>query len=302
MNLRSVNLNLLTIFDAIMAENNLTRAADKIGMSQPAISLALSQLRQIFGDKLFLRTARGVKPTSKALELSGPIHQALNMIVGALEPSRQFDCSTSQRHFNLVLTELGEATMLPSLMKWLKLQSASVTINTLPSPRPDIERELHFGKVDLYLWPKPIIKDGVITQQLDSENHCCLVRKGHPLANKKLTLKQYAKLDQIMYSMPSDYGPGVITPRLNAKKLERNSHLYVHSYFSVPGVLAKTDYIATVPTRLGRYFCEIYPLQLLDCPIADTYYPIYAMWPSSMNDDPGNKWLRQLLLDKIYRE
>ncbi len=302
MNLRTVNLNLLTIFDAIMAENNLTRAADKIGMSQPAISLALSQLRQIFDDKLFIRTARGVNPTSKAMELSGPIHQALNMIVGALEPTKQFDCSTSQRHFNLVLTDFGEAVLLPSLMKQLKLQSASVTINTLPSPRPDIDRELHFGKVDLYLWPKPITKDGVITQQLESEDHCCLVRKGHPFANKKLTLKQYAKLDQIMYSMPSDYGPGVIEPYLNAKKLERNSHLYVHSYLSVPGVLATTDYIATVPTRLGRSFCEVYPLQLLDCPIADTYFPIYAMWPSSMDDDPGNIWLRQLLLDKIYRE
>jgi len=302
MNLRSVNLNLLTVFDAIMAENNLTRAADKIGMTQPAISRSLSQLRHIFDDKLFLRTARGVKPTSRAIELSAPIHQALNLIVGALEPGNQFDCSKSERHFNLVLSEYGDAVLLPRLMKRLNQQSASVTINTLSSPRADIERELHFGKVDLYLWPKPIIKDGVTTQQLDSEDHCCLARKGHPTVKKKLTLKQYGKLDQIMYRMPKDYGPGVITPRLNAKKLQRHSHLYVHSYFSVPGVLADTDYIATVPTRLGRYFCEIHPLQFLECPLPDTYFPMYAMWPSSMDDDPGNKWLRQLLLDEIYLE
>ncbi len=302
MNLRSVNLNLLTIFDAIMAENNLTRAANKIGMTQPAMSRALSQLRHIFDDKLFIRTASGVKPTNKALELSAPIHQALNIIVGALEPDDLFDCSSSERQFNLVLNEYGDTILLPRLMKRLELQSASVTINTLSTNREDIARDLHFGKVDLYLWPKPIIKDGVTSRQLDSEDHCCLVRKDHPLANKKLNIKQYAKLDQIMCRMPEDYGPGVITPRLHAKKLQRNTHLYVHSYFSVPGVLVNTDYIATVPTGLGRYFCEIYPLALLECPVPDNYFPIYAMWPSSMDDDPGNKWLRELLLDEIYPE
>ncbi len=297
--MRAVNLNLLTIFDAIMAENNMTRAAEKIGMSQPAISLAVSQLRRLFDDELFIRTPGGVEPTNKARELSGPIHEALDLVVGTFEAPAQFDYKKSQRCFNLVLSEYGEAIILPKLMKWLELQSASICIKVLPTPYPDIERELHFGRVDLYLWPRPIIKDGVVTQQLDSEDHSCLVRKGHPLANKKLTLKQYATLDHIRYCMPAEYGQGVITPQLSAKKLKRHGRLYIYSYLNVPGVLADTDYIATLPTRLAEYFCEIYPLKLLPCPVVDNHFPIYAMWPSSMRNDPANKWLRELILDML---
>jgi DNA-binding transcriptional LysR family regulator len=117
MNLRSVDLNLLTVFDAVFTEGNMSRAAEKIGMSQPALSLAISRFRRLAGDELFERTGRGVKPTPRARELAGPVRRALDVISGALGQGSQFDVSTSSRTFNLVMGDAGELILLPRLMQ-----------------------------------------------------------------------------------------------------------------------------------------------------------------------------------------
>ena len=168
MNLRSVDLNLLTVFDAVYTEGNMSRAAEKINMSQPALSLAISRFRHLAGDELFERAGRGVRPTPRANELAAPIRRALDMIIGALEQAADFDATTSDRTFNLLLGDAGELILMPPLMRWLETANANVHINTLPLAGTDVRKEMHFGNVDLYLWITPLDTDdnAFVSQQI----------------------------------------------------------------------------------------------------------------------------------------
>jgi len=300
MNLRSVDLNLLTVFDAIMAEGNMTRAAEKIGMSQPAMSLALSRLRHLVDDPLFERQGRGLKPTLRAQELVQPVRRALDIVSNALESTADFDCQASEREFNLVLTDYGEIVLLPRLMAWLKNQHAKININLQPRAQQDFKKDMHFGKLDLYFWHIPLLDDEIISERLGSFSHSCLVREDHPLINDSINLEQYCQLQHITFHAPGE-NTSIIDQQIRGAGMERQVGMRIHTYFDVPRVLTATDMICTLPTPIAHSFAEIHKLKVLALPMDNVEMPLYMMWHRNQDNDEVHKWLRNFLITLCAR-
>jgi DNA-binding transcriptional LysR family regulator len=301
MNLRSVDLNLLTVFDAVMTEGNLTRAAEKIGMSQPAMSIAISRFRHIAKDELFERTGRGMRPTPRALALAGPVRRALDLVVDALQQGTEFDISRSERAFNVVLWDFGELSLLPALMQLLEAQNSDIRINTLSALAKDPKKEMHYGNVDLFLWLTPVETSDITCQQIGTTREVCLLRKDHPTVKNKLTLKQYAALKHVVFRMPGEYGASVIDRELWKHGLKRDHSITVHTYFDVPRVIAYSDMVCSIPQVMGRHFARVHDLKTVPAPI-ETVYPVFLMWPRGMENDQGHKWLRQTVMDIFTKE
>lgn len=297
MHLRNIDLNLLTVFDAIMAEGNMTRAAETIGMTQPAISLAVSRLRDLVGDPLFERTGRGVKPTPRALTMAAPVRRALETLSNAVESGGEFDYRTSDRTFKLVLNDYGELLYLPGLMKWLGDHDASITIQTFPVSGLDVIRDLRFGNIDLLFWLEPMEDSEVSVARLTTEGQMCLLREGHPLADKQLTLEDYVALDHLAIRMPLSSGQSVVAQRIRARGAERHIAAEVHTCHEMPSILAATNLVATLPTRMAEAMASHYPLKVKEAPLAEMTLPIYMMWHRSMDEDPGHKWLRERIIE-----
>lgn len=300
MNLRSVDLNLLTVFDAVITEGSISKAASKIGMSQPAVSLAIARFRGVVGETLFESTGRGVKPTPRALQLAGPIRRALDLVSGALQHDGAFDVVDSEKTFNLVLGDYGEAVVLPRLMEYLQESGSGIRINTLAASSLDVVSEMRFSNVDIYTWITPLDEEGFTSLQMGTINEVCLVRKDHPLVRAKPSLEQYAGLKHIVIQLPGSYGPSAIDRELWASGLKRESTMNVHSYFDVPNILSTTDMICKLPFQLAKHFSECYPLKIIPSPV-ETTLPIYLIWHNSMDNDPGHRWLRQHLISLYSR-
>ena len=269
MNLRSVDLNLLTVFDAVITEQNMTRAAEKIGMSQPALSLAINRFRHMAKDELFFRAGRGVQPTPRALELAIPVRRALDIVLSALDQGREFDPLTASRSFNLALGEYGEYLLLPELINWLDRNNPGIKIFTHSIESIDIAKELHFGKVDLYLWAQPVqnASDEFVSKQIGADPHVCLFRKDHPKIGDEISLKEYSNLNHITMKIPASYGPSHIEELLWDHGLERSSSVKVHSMFEYPQLLCKTDLISTLPSKIANEFATTHDLRVLPCPV-----------------------------------
>ena len=296
MNLRAVDLNLLTVFDAVITEGNITRAAEKIGMSQPAMSIAISRFRHIAKDKLFERTGRGVKPTPRALQLAAPIRRALDIVSGALEQTGEFDISASGRGFNLVLGDYGELVLLPRLIQSLHQHDSGIRLRILSAAGMDLKKEMRFGNVDLHLWLTPMEDEEFSSQQAGTTEEVCLVRRDHPTVRNQLSLKQYAALEHLVLELPGGYGPSVIDRELWAHGLQREHRISVHTFFNVPQILSTTDLVCSMPIQIAKSFAEIHPLKIVKSPV-ERKLPVFFTWHKSNDADPGHIWLREHLMD-----
>jgi DNA-binding transcriptional LysR family regulator len=300
MNLRAVDLNLLTVFDAVITEGNMSRAAQKIGMSQPALSLAISRFRHIAKDELFESTGRGVKPTPRALQLAGPVRRALGLVSDALDHNVEFDIVRSERTFNLILADYGERVLLPRLMELLAEVDSPIRIKTLAAAGMDVAKEMHFGNVDMYAWVEPIDDKAFTSVQMGTVREVCLVREDHPQVKDKLTMEQYAALKHIVLDTSAEYGPSSIDRELWAHGLKREHSMTVHTYFDVPSVLSVTDLVSTMPLQLARRFADVHPLKVVSAPVARDL-PAFLIWHNSMDKDPGHRWLREYLIELHQR-
>lgn len=300
MNLRSVDLNLLTLFDAIMTEQNLTRAGDKIGISQPSMSNALSRLRALTGDELFVRSGRGVKPTPKAMLLAGPIRTILDMVVNTLSMDSDFDYQASDRSFNLVLGDFGDVVLMPRLLQWLGELNCKVRINLLHRGESDYREEMHFGKIDLLLSAIPTVDEEIHCEQIFSEPEYSLVRRDHPEIKDSLSLEQFLAQEQVVLSAPIRQG-FMIDQQLRARNLERKHQVTVHSSTEMPHIVAATDMICTMPLSMARQCAEIFNLKMFPTPLEGVDVTGYLMWHKSLQNDAGHKWLRGLIIDLCRR-
>jgi DNA-binding transcriptional LysR family regulator len=294
MNLRSVDLNLLTVFDAIMAERNITLASEKINMSQPAMSAALARLRIMLKDDLFVRTGRGVKPTSRALELEAPVRQILDKIVGTLSQSMGFDSRTSERAFNLASVDYGGIVVVPKLVKHLQELESSVRVNVLPQYDTDLKDLMHFGHVDFALDDIPIVENDIQVELVTRETAYCLVRKGHPTIKAAPTMEQFLEAEHVSI-FPRGDRVSSLDSYLLSINTPRKHGMRVASYFNSPYVVMETDMIAAMPEKVALHMGEVFDLNVFPGPFDDWLAPVYLMWHSSFNDDPGHKWMREII-------
>jgi DNA-binding transcriptional LysR family regulator len=304
-NINSINLNLLLVFEALLEEKNVSRAAARIGLSQPAASNALTRLRELFGDPLFQRTSRGMRPTARAIELAGPLHAGLSQLRSALSERPRFDPSASNRAFRIAMTDYAELTVLGPLLRRIACAAPSVQIVVRRVNRIFVapETELRDGVFDAAIgfYPDPKALDpSTRSLALFAEQNVCIARKGHPLMQKRLTLKDFAAANHVGVFY-RDETVGLIDNILAGYGLRRKLLATTPHFLSAIHTVANSDLIAIVPAGLAARFQRDVGLEIRRSPIRLPTFHTRLLWHVSSSEDPAGKWLRSEIAECFSR-
>ena len=300
MNITDFDLNLLSVFDAVLAEGSISRAAERLGLSQPAASNALARMRQATGDRLFVRLAGGMAPTPYAQRIAEPIRLALATIRVSLAESRSFDAATSERSFGVYLTDLGEVYFLPRLLAHLRRTAPGVRIRTLPMPTEAAQEALKSGEVDLAIGNLPDFRAGFYQQRLFPDHYVCAVRSNHPAIGARVTARQFAAASHAI-ATPAGTGHDMILRTLMEHGLADRIVLQVQNFLVLPNIVATTDLLAIVPHSVGSQLSRYNDIKLLPVPIPIPAFDIKQCWHERFHDDEGNRWLRQQFAELFTR-
>jgi DNA-binding transcriptional LysR family regulator len=294
-NINAVNLNLLVAFDALFEELSVTRAARRAGVTQPAMSNTLSQLRTLFADALFLRHRTGLTPTARAQELAEPIRKGLRLLQGALTgPS--FEPATSERRFVIATSDYVELVLLPALLRRISREAPQVRLALRPWGLHEAPPELARGEVDLMLGFYGQLPPHHHEQPLFDDEYVCVVRRRHPTVKSKLTLAQYLQLSHVLVSAKAD-GLGSVDRALAARGLQRQIGARVSHFLTVPVLVAQTDFVAALDRRVAEVFAGPLGLKLFPPPLKLPKGTIGQVWHEQQHADPGQCWLRALIAD-----
>lgn len=294
-NIASVDLNLLVVFEALLAERSVTRAAQRIGLSQPAVSNALARLRALLDDPLLVRTGAGMEPTPRALELVAPIAQSLDGIRRALSASRSFEPKHSTFTFRVRSADDLESSLLPRLVEQLKRSAPLVDI-VMSRIGDATEDDLRTGRLDLYLGNWFNIPSGLKHHLLHHETFACIARKGHPHIRSRLTLKSYARAAHVLVT--SSERPGsVVDAQLSDRGLGRRVVLRTPHFLVAPLVVARTDLIATLPRRLATTYAQFLPLNVFPPPLDSPGFPVHMVWHPRTHEQAPHQWLRRSIME-----
>lgn len=298
MDIRSTDLNLLVVFEAVWLERNVTRAAKRLGLTQSATSSALQRLREATGDQLLIRSLDGMVPTPKAEALSEPISQALKMMRLAFSQQPKFDPATSRLTFTLIATDFVQAVLLPSLRKSLAKSASGIDLIVKP-PTGDIPiRALEKGDVDLVFAPFESTHAGIYRRTLFKETYVCVARKNHSSIKKSLSIHQFCAAEHVLISFKGDRH-SIVDDMLAKQSLQRRVALVVPYFHMGLEMVAQSDLIMTCPSRLVRESAE---LQVFEVPLSIPGFSIYEYWHERTHASDAHIWLRQQLSDIVNRQ
>jgi DNA-binding transcriptional LysR family regulator len=297
MNINSLDLNLLLAFDAIDRERNITLAAERVGLSQPALSNALARLRKLLNDPLFVRTAKGMEPTPYAVRLSGPIRKACELIDGALKIDASFDPTRTSRKFSVYMTDIGEAVMLPRLLRHLQTFAPRIGINVETIPKHGIQEAMTSGDVDLAVGLFEGLGGGFFEQRLYRDDFVCIVRADHPTVGNTFSQQQFIDLPHVLVSSGGTGHEAAIEKIVVKQRVKRSVALSVPHFLALPAIVAQTDATGTVPRKLALSFMNSINIKLLTSPIKFPTIEIKQHWHARYHHDPANKWLRSIFAE-----
>ena len=297
MNLRTVDLNLLVIFQALVAERSASGAAARLGLSPSAVSHALRRLRELFNDDLFTRTAGGLVPTTHALDLAAEIGRGLDAIEQAIEQRRDFDPLVSSRTFTIQIADYVSGFVLPRLSAVLRAEAPGVKLVIAPfSDRLGSSEEPASLQIRL-TWgdERP---PGIRSQRLLTDSFVVLMRRGHEAARAPMTVEHYASLNHIKVSAAA-VGTTIIDDSLANRGLERNVVLTVPHWIEVPSIIERTDLVAVVPARWCQSDNRLTRFSTASLPLDEVTLNVDQCWDSRRDRDPAQRWLRQRIA-KIF--
>ena len=295
MNLAGLDLNLLLVFDAVMAERNVTRAGRRIGMSQPAVSNALNRLRHHLKDELFVRTAEGMRPTPRALELAEPIQGALGQLQSALD-RQDFDPATARRTFRIATTDYIVSILMPALAGYLMRYAPGVDLRILPIGGRLFEM-LDAQEADFGITTVGDAPDRFERALLFEEEYVCLMHPHNSLAEGTLTIPAFAAARHLLITPRGD-ARGFIDEALASRGLTRRIAMTVNQFALAAPVVAASDLIVTLPRRIANLHALTYGLKTVACPISTPrrFRVGEIVWHRRLGRHPANDWLRDLLI------
>ncbi|WMY12173.1 LysR family transcriptional regulator [Paraburkholderia phenoliruptrix] len=308
----NLDLNLLRVFDAILRERNVLRASDAINLSPSAVSHALSRLRAFLDDDLFVRTATGMEPTARALEMAPLVRDALVIIERAIGP-KQFDPASTQRQFCIAATDYVTAVILPRFLRATSLAAPNAGIALLPASRIDLTTQIDVGRVEIALGSFSNVPPRIQEKVLFEERDMMVIASDHPLAGREIGLKDFASLPLLVVSTGvsedgflSERGLTRRTEMFDRTALEaafesigkRPDFKIVQPHFlAIPSLLAGTQMAAIVPAPLARLFTQSRTVYAAELPWEPTTRTLQMIWHERHTEDRGHAWLRAMLLD-----
>lgn len=294
MNLSGFDLNLLLVFDAVMLERHVTRAGDRIGMSQPAMSNALNRLRHHLKDDLFVRGADGMRPTPRAQELALPVRDALQNLEMALDPLI-FDQANARRNFTIGTNDYAVPTLMPALAARLEKEAPGIDVRLVSSAGRTFDM-LDAQTIDAGISAFGSIPERFGSAELFADRYVLTMRAGHPLAKGELSLATYAAARHLLVSPRGDI-QGFVDEALADHGLERQIAMTVNSFSSAPPVLAASDMLLAMPERIARAFAPIYGLVTRTAPFPGpkAYSSATLVWHRRFARHPAHLWLHDIL-------
>ncbi|TMH72250.1 MAG: LysR family transcriptional regulator [Betaproteobacteria bacterium] len=296
MEIKDVDLNLLAVFNQLLVERRVSKVAENLGLTQPAISNALARLRKLLGDELFLRTPGGMEPTPFADQLAEPVAYALGMIHSALNQRSTFDPAVSERVFTIGMTDIGEIYFLPSLMERLAAAAPRLSLSTVRNTAVNLRDEMSAGHVDLAIGLLPQLKGGFYQRRLFKQRYVCMFRKAHRLDKRKISLQEFSAAEHVVV-VSAGTGHGKVDELLERSGIERKVRLTVPHFVAIGHILHSTNMVATVPERLAQRMVEPFGLSYVSHPAALPEVAINVFWHAKHHKDPANQWLRGLLFE-----
>ena len=293
MNIAAVDLNLLKAFDALHTERAVTRAASRIGLSQPAMSHALSRLRDLFADELFVRTSDGMKPTARAREIAPLIATAIEQIETALNLGVGFNPMTSRATFTAGMGEYAEVALVGRLAAVFSRAASRATLRLLPLNGSEAADQLERGAIDVAVAHLRAMPPAIKRTELFRDPFVVVARKGHPITEAPLTVEAYAACDHVLVSPRGDTS-GALDRVLVDYGQRRRVALLVATYLAVPAALAASNLIATLPSRAANLIAAHAEIAILPLPV-DFSATISIAWHRRTTSEPAQTWFRETL-------
>jgi DNA-binding transcriptional LysR family regulator len=289
MNWRSIDLNLLVVFDAVMRERSVTRAGRAIGLSQPAMSHALARLRHMLDDELFVRTPDGMAPTPRAERLAEPVRNALSEMQLALEPV-SFDPRTSERTFVIGMNNLAAVVLAPPLCVEVCGVMPGVRLDMRPSGTLDIADCLDRGDLDVAIGGLESPGERFPSQRLLEDPFVLVMRSGHPARDLELSAEVLAGLDYLEISSSGE-DTAFLDRWLATRGLSRR--VVVRSpYLSARMILAESDFVTVFSRRVAQTFIRYFPLEIREPDFQSPTVRTFMLWHRRLDSQPAHRWLR----------
>lgn len=292
-NFRQLDLNLLTTLDVLLTELNVTRAAQRLNLSQPSVSVQLARLREVFGDPLMLPGPRGMRPTARADELREPLRKALEALEGAVATRATFDPKRADNTWRIVATDYTESAVILPALKRLRTASPDTRLAIFELNPSRILRQAEQGDVDLIFHLREGSPSSLHQRLLFTERYVLAGRLGHPALKRRPTLAQFCKLEHVIVS-PEGGGFSAITDEMLGKSgLKRKVVLSVPHFLFMLEALANSDLVAVLPERLVK---NTVALQVVEPPLSLPGFDMLMLWHERLHRDPAHQWLRQQLV------
>lgn len=295
-NLRRLDLNLLVTLDVLLAEHNVTRAAERLNFSQPSVSVHLAKLRDIFNDPLLLPGPRGMRPTARAEELREPLRMALEALERAVAPATPFDPSAAQNIWRIAATDYGESAILLPALAGLRTAAPSTRIAVVEMLPARIARQAEQGDIDLAFHTVDGSPPNLRRRVLFTERYVLASRVGHSRLKRRPSLTQFCALDQVIVSPDGGGFQGITDEVLTRRGLERRVVLSVPHFLFLRSVLESTDLVAMLPERLVQ---DSTALQVVEAPLELPGYEMAMLWHERSHRDPAHQWLREKIASSV---
>ena len=298
MHISRVDLNLFIVFEAIYVEGSVTRASQKLNLTQPAISHALGRLRVLFDDPLFVRQGHVMVSTPLARSIIEPVRRSLRGFEVTLNGLDRFDPATTRKQFTLSLRDVLESTVLPPLIARVCTSAPLVDIAAIQAERRELESELAAGTLDLAVDVLLPLSSDILHTQIMVDKTVVVARDGHPHIKDALDLETYLQQDHILTSSRRR-GPGLEDFELSRLGVQRRIRLRCQHYFAACRVVSQTDLLLTMPERYAQVANQQFKNQVLPFPTELPPFDVYLYWHANVDNDPANRWLREQVMLSI---
>jgi len=297
MDSKRLNLDLLVTLETLLVEQNVTRAAARLHLSQPAVSAQLNRLRHEFDDPLLIPAQRGMTPTAKAMELLDPLRQALDQVRATVATHKNFDPAKAKLTVAIACTDYLQAAVIKPLVLKLRMRAPGVRVALRNLDMRQLETQMARGDVDLALMTPQAAPLSLRSRHLFDERYVLIGRRKHPRLRNGITVEEFAQLEHVVVSLD---GGGFVTPvdnALTALGHRRNAVLSAASFLFVPEIVSHSDFVALGPERLVRDRAD--KLKVMDCPFPVEGFAVGMVWHERSHGHSGQRWIREAIVSVI---
>ena len=298
LNLSRIDLNLLVVLEAIVAEGGVSRAAERLNLTQPAVSHALARLRELFGDPLFVREGRNLAPTALTKGLVEPLRQSLQALGALIEKGEGFDPARARTVFTVSMRDPMEVLILPKLMKRLARDAPGIDLRTVQMRRRSVENGLADGTLDAAFDVALPLSERIHRQRISADRFVVAARKGHPRVRPGFTLATYLAEKHVMVTSRRR-GPGAEDIELGQHGQRRHVSLRCRNYLAAIQVVAGSDLVLTMTARYASLLGAASGVRVLAMPLRMPTLDLFLYWHDRVHNDPANRWLRLQLVEAL---